>query len=100
MKTMKTLKELAQEALDVQNACNLTGVVHGYSRAMTRLRELYPDESTHFFNLHPISILWADKIAHLTETQGFDERVQQAYTEVYKFLKGKITYPDGYWFGE
>ncbi len=63
---MKTLVDLAQDALDVQDACNLTGVVHGFSRAMTRLRELEPGKDTEFYNRHAVSVLWAGKIAQLT----------------------------------
>ena len=33
----KTLKELAQQALDIQDACNASGVVHAFSRTMTDL---------------------------------------------------------------
>jgi hypothetical protein len=36
--TVKTLPQLAQEALDVQDACNLTGVALSFSRAMCDLR--------------------------------------------------------------
>jgi len=73
---MRTLQELAQETIAVQDACNLTGVVHGMSRAMTNLRELFPGEGTDFFNHHPISRMWADKIYSLTNGLdiGGDER--------------------------
>jgi hypothetical protein len=40
MKDERTLAQLAQEALTVQDACNLSGVVHGWSRSISRLREL------------------------------------------------------------
>ena len=76
------LVELAKEALAVQDACNLTGVVHGFSRAMTRLRGALPDAGTDELNHHPVSVLWADKIAHLTGTQVFadnDLGIQRAY---------------------
>lgn len=77
---MKTMKELAQEALNVQDACNLSGVVHGFSRAITNLRDLLPRAGTDEINRHPISVLWADKIAHLTYTQCIgNEVILQAY---------------------
>jgi hypothetical protein len=66
---MKTMSQLAQDALNVQDACNLSGVVHGFSRAITDLRALIPKASTDEINKHPICLLWADKIAHLTGTQ-------------------------------
>lgn len=65
-----TMKQLAREALDVQNACNLSGVVHGFSRAISHLRALLPDAGTDEINHHPICILWADKISSLTGTQA------------------------------
>ncbi len=69
----RTLKQLAQEVLDVQNASNLSGVVHAWSRAITRLREVLREESlpddTQAINTHAINKAWADKVAHLTDTQ-------------------------------
>lgn len=66
---MKTLKQLAQDAIDVQSACNLSGVVHGFSRAITDLREALSAEgisSTEAINTHPIAVMWADKVGTLT----------------------------------
>jgi hypothetical protein len=63
----KTLKELAQEALNVQNACNLCGVAQAFARVMIDLGE--HTKGTDERNTHPVAILWADKIAHLTGTQ-------------------------------
>ena len=66
---MKTIQELSKEALQVQDACNLSGVVHGFSRAMTDLRELSRQEGwegTDNLNSHPIAVLWSSKIASLT----------------------------------
>ena len=67
---MKTLKELAQEALLVQNACNLSGVVKSFDRAIADLKAHYPNMSTNEFNALPILVLWADKIASLTGAQN------------------------------
>lgn len=64
----RTMSELAREALDVQNACNLSGVVHSFSRAITRLRALLDADGkggTTAVNGHPICVVWADKIASL-----------------------------------
>lgn len=68
---MRTIKELAKEALDVQDACNLSGVVHAFSRAITDLRANLPNAGTDEINRHPVCVLWADKIRSLTyaETQ-------------------------------
>src|SRR5262245_49583869 len=39
MNDERTIQDLAQEALDVQNACNLSGVVYGWGRSISRLRD-------------------------------------------------------------
>ena len=78
---MRTLKELAQEALQVQNACNLSGVAQSFARAMSELGN-YTRSSTER-NTHPIAVLWSDKIASLTATQDLgNDRVLRAYHEV------------------
>lgn len=84
----RTLRELAQEALDVQDACNLSGVVHGFSRAMHDLCEHV--HGTDARNRHPICVLWADKIAHLTGTQYAEFDVtDKAWQAVEKIAKGE-----------
>jgi len=84
----KTLKELAVEALAVQDACNLCGVAQSFARAMIDLGE--HTKGTDERNTHPISILWADKIAHLTGTQqmGLIE-VMRAYDVCNDLAGGK-----------
>jgi hypothetical protein len=70
----KTMAELAREALGVQNACNLSGVVHGMYQAVCRLRTLLEAEGkggNDELHRHPVALLWADKIASLTGTQAW-----------------------------
>jgi len=65
---VRTMRDLAQEALDVQDACNLSGVVHSWSRAITDLRALLEDEkgfSTQKLNTHPVNVLFASKVDSL-----------------------------------
>lgn len=66
---MRTLKELAQEAIEVQDACNLSGVVHGWHRSMEELCEVLRTNSnfagTDEINHHPINKLWASKVHDL-----------------------------------
>jgi len=81
----RTLAQLARESLDVQDACNLCGVAHSFARAMSDLGE--HTRSTDERNTHPIAVLWADKIAHLTGTQNLgQETVMRAYDAVYKLV--------------
>lgn len=65
----RTLNDLAKEALAVQNASNLSGVVISWGKVIVRLRQLLQDHDTNQINAHPINQLWADKVAHLTNTQ-------------------------------
>lgn len=82
----RTMKELAQEALAVQDACNLSGVVQSFARAMRDLCDLVPDTSPR--NTHPVAVLWADKVAHLAGTQDLgNEQVSKAYREVYRLVE-------------
>lgn len=79
---MRTMQELCKEVLDVQNASNLSGVVHAFSRAMTDLRTLLENEpgfNTETINQHPVSILYSDKITSLTHSDT------AAFSKAYEF---------------
>lgn len=62
----RTLQQLAQEVLDVQDACNLSGVVLAWGRSISELRSLLDDKSTDAINKHPINVMWASKVESLT----------------------------------
>jgi hypothetical protein len=91
---MRTIQDLAKEAIQVQDACNLSGVVHGFSRAMTELREILRAENggvinTHTMNHHPICCLWASKIHDLTSMGLSDgERFREVYEACEDIAKG------------
>lgn len=80
---VRTWKEMAQEALAVQDACNLSGVVHSFSTIITEVRTRLDSEGkggTDNVNTHPVCVLFSDKVAHLTGTQHFgDDKVSLAY---------------------
>ncbi len=77
---MKTLKELAQDALGVQNACNLSGVVISFAQVIKDLKENLPKAGSDEINQHPIVRLWVDKLASLT---GLEQGVlSKEYQEV------------------
>lgn len=63
---MKTIKQLTREVEDVQNACNLSGVLHGAAAAAVSLRAVLPSMSTGGINRHPIMRAWAYKIGDLS----------------------------------
>ena len=70
-KDERTLAQLAKEAIDVQSACNLSGLVFGWARAMKRLCELFPHLGTDARNAHPINVLWADKCISLAGLHNY-----------------------------
>jgi hypothetical protein len=79
---MKTIEELAQDSIDVQDACNLSGVIHAFARAMSNLRELFPNLGTDLLNRHPISVMYSSKIASLTGSETFT-----AFSRAYEWAK-------------
>jgi hypothetical protein len=85
----RTIKELAQEAINVQDACNLSGVVNGFARSIADLREHVKGSDA--LASHPISRLWADKIASLTGTQSIGhDAVMRAYTDCHELINPPI----------
>lgn len=88
---MNTLKELTQNALDVQSAINLSGVIHSFSRDITALRELMEVDggivSTTMINQHPICILYSTQIAFLTGTSGVGCENTELYRKAYEWAQ-------------
>jgi hypothetical protein len=67
---MKTAKQWADLAISVQDAVNLSGVVYSFSQLLSELRQQAPDKGTDWYNQHPLSVMFADKVAHLTGVQS------------------------------
>jgi hypothetical protein len=65
------LSGAAREAIVMQDACNLSGVVHAFSRAMSVVRE--NASGTDEANVHPIAVLFADKIMDLVRRPSTTE---------------------------
>lgn len=65
----RTMAELAKEALEIQSACNLSGLAFGLARAMQRFNELNPKIGGDKRNTHPIFVLWTDKLSSLSGAQ-------------------------------
>lgn len=86
----RTLAELAREALTVQDACNLSGVVLSFGRAVCRLRALLPDASTDRINRHPICQAWADKVASLAGVQNFPTAAYDAFRQLEWMARGEL----------
>ncbi len=92
MSDTRTLQQLAREALGIQDACNLSGLVYAWARSMRRLCELCPDLGTDERNTHPINVLWSDKCASLTGSQ-YGENFTEKYNECEKMAAGNCPTP-------
>lgn len=92
----RTLQALAQEALQVQDACNLLGVSKGFAKAVQEVWENMkavevPAENKYAsmddLRQHPIVLLWVDKIHSMTvllDSQSFSK----AYDGCHKLAEG------------
>lgn len=90
---MKTMKDMCKEAIDIQDACNLSGVVHAFSRTITELRALLSQEegfSTSKLNQHPVCVLYSSKIASLTGSEtNYNEDGGNAFSEAYGYCSNQ-----------
>jgi hypothetical protein len=79
---VKTMKELAQMALDVQDSINLSRVIHSWTEVISALRGLLPNADMDTIRMHPINKLFAAKVIELTWI-GItrQDRYEQAYVE-------------------
>ncbi len=64
-----------QQAIDVQDASNLSGVVHSFAEILSAM--VQTGQPTTERNLHPVCVMFASKIASLTALT--DERFSDAY---------------------
>lgn len=81
----KTLKELAQESLDCQDACNLCGLAQAFARVMRDLGE--HTNGTDARNQHPITRVWLDKMNQLAGIQEHTPEITKAYSIVHDLAK-------------
>jgi len=65
---MTTMKQIAADALLVQSACNLSGVVKSFADATTVIwaEALARGEGTDWVNTHPVSRLYTFQLATLS----------------------------------
>jgi hypothetical protein len=91
-----TLQQAAQQALDVQNACNLSGVLRSFNEIVMDV--LWPEaqrlgKGTEWVNHHPITALFLSKLASLNGTDCFCSSATSNYSraaaEVEKLAAGK-----------
>ncbi len=72
-------------ALESQNACNLSGIVHSFSKVITKIHNEAREkgEGTEYVNTHPICRLYAEQIAYLSGS-GNDVANTGSWYEAYK----------------
>lgn len=78
----RTIYDLVRNALQVQDACNLSGVVRSFAQDISRLRTLtdkQPGFSTDKLNHHPVCVMYSSKIASLTRSE-VGSQFSRAYT--------------------
>lgn len=84
---MKTMQQLACDALMVQNASNIHGVVNGLRRAMDDLSK-HVSGSDAVAN-HPVTRLFVTQIMHLSGMGMADlDTYQEAHDECQRLAKG------------
>ena len=85
-----TIQQAAQEALDVQNACNLSGVAKSFADVLdaiwTEARK--QGKGTDFVNTHPIVTLFLSKLVSLNQ-HDTDLAFSMAYDAV-KILANEV----------
>jgi hypothetical protein len=74
-----------QDALNVQSACNLSGVIKSFAEVMKKIFDegFNEHKGTDWINQHPICRLYAEQIAFLTGsgTPSNGESYRKAYQE-------------------
>lgn len=86
MARFNSVRDCAQTARDIQNACNMTGILHTFIEVLTCMKELgiTGDE----LRTHPITIVFLDKLNSLAEIQNLGcERAMNALDEVDKLCQ-------------
>ena len=73
-------KQDYKDAIQIQDASNLSGIVHAFSKVVSKIWEEAheKEEGTDWVNQHPICRLYANKIATLSGGDTF-EGFQKAY---------------------
>ena len=68
------LARAAADAITVQDACNLSGVVFSFARHMEAIcRAMREDgHGTDWKNAHPVAVMFASKIASLTHCEDME----------------------------
>jgi hypothetical protein len=91
MNTKLTMQQAAQKALDMQDACNLSGVVYGFIPVMEAICEESRrlGKGTGWKNTHPLVRLYADKLSQLANADSTaGDLGLEAYKEALRLAAG------------
>lgn len=81
---MMNINQAAKMALDIQDACNLSGVVTSFAQAMEVICKSERNTGTDWKNNHPIARMFASKIHDLS---GMGLSDSHAFVEAYDLCK-------------
>lgn len=94
VQVVKSLKELAQEAITIQHACNLSGLVHAWPGVIESLRSIHPATlDTTELARHPINKMWAYKIYSLSCGEPYSHKDDQKFNEAYAWCRNQVAIP-------
>lgn len=70
----RTMQDLVRNALQVQNAVNMSGIVYSFAKDISRLRALMNEQlgnmfSTDKLNKHPVCIMYTSKLESLCHAE-------------------------------
>jgi len=89
-----TINGLCKLSLDVQMACNLSGVVHSFQTVLSELWA-YAHENkkgTDWVNQHPVSVLFVDKMADLAQVDHSNHA--EPFHSAYNWANDRVDNPE------
>jgi hypothetical protein len=86
------MMNIYKEAIEVQDACNLSGVIHSFSKVMDEIWKEAKDngEGTYYVNHHPVAIMFSSKISSLTgQNEVYGEPEHHSVNKAYVICEEK-----------
>lgn len=80
------IKTLAQDAIQIQDACNASGIAHSLADVFVKLREC-GITSTVILNRHPIVRMYIYKLMSLAGIWSADQRITDDFKIAYDMCK-------------
>lgn len=88
---MVSLRQLAQQAIDIQDASNLSGLAKAWGEVQTQLREIMPSIGTRELNKHPINKMWAYKLYSLACGEPFYHEEMDTFSAAYTWCQEQVS---------